>query len=179
MLAFEQLEEDPLVRQSDLSELLSVRLSADVQEPIVTSPGVPPASELLRGARSAGIPVIGELELGSRFVAAPIVAVTGTNGKSTVTTLIGEIFKAAGRRTFVGGNLGMPLVEVALPGDLEITLRALFAYRNKMLHCGFEWSEDETTKFEVNRVPFQLTTFYYIFHLTYQLSNQSQLVEEM
>jgi UDP-N-acetylmuramoylalanine--D-glutamate ligase len=53
------------------------------------------------------------LELGSRFVEAPIVAVTGTNGKSTVTTLIGEIFKAAGRRVFAGGNLGTPLAEAA------------------------------------------------------------------
>ncbi len=59
------------------------------------------------------IPVIGELELGSRFVTAPIVAVTGTNGKSTVTTLIGEIFKARGAAIFAGGNLGTPLVEAA------------------------------------------------------------------
>lgn len=80
---------------------------------IVTSPGVPLSSELLRGARAAGIPVIGELELGSRFVTAPIVAVTGTNGKSTVTVMLGEILKRAGRRVFVGGNLGTPLIEAA------------------------------------------------------------------
>jgi len=80
---------------------------------VVTSPGVPPASRLLTEADRRRIPVIGELELGSRFVKAPIVAVTGTNGKSTVTTLIGEIFKAAGRRVFAGGNLGTPLVEAA------------------------------------------------------------------
>ncbi|MGA7760101.1 MAG: Mur ligase family protein, partial [Candidatus Binataceae bacterium] len=80
---------------------------------VVTSPGVPPTSRLLIEADRRRIPVIGELELGSRFVAAPIVAVTGTNGKSTVTTLIGEIFKAAGRSVFAGGNLGTPLVEAA------------------------------------------------------------------
>jgi UDP-N-acetylmuramoylalanine--D-glutamate ligase len=80
---------------------------------VVTSPGVPPASRLLTEADRRRIPVIGELELGSRFVKSPIVAVTGTNGKSTVTTLIGEIFKAAGRRVFAGGNLGTPLVEAA------------------------------------------------------------------
>jgi UDP-N-acetylmuramoylalanine--D-glutamate ligase len=80
---------------------------------VVTSPGVPPASRLLTEADRRRIPVIGELELGSRFVKAPIVAVTGTNGKSTVTTLIGEIFKAARRRVFAGGNLGTPLVEAA------------------------------------------------------------------
>jgi UDP-N-acetylmuramoylalanine--D-glutamate ligase len=82
-------------------------------ELVVVSPGVAPTSRLLVEAGRRRIPVIGELELGSRFVTAPIVAVTGTNGKSTVTTLIGEIFKAAGRRVFVGGNLGTPLVEAA------------------------------------------------------------------
>jgi UDP-N-acetylmuramoylalanine--D-glutamate ligase len=80
---------------------------------VVASPGVTPTSSLLIEADRRRIPVISELELGSRFVAAPIVAVTGTNGKSTVTTLVGEMFKAAGRRTFVGGNLGTPLVEAA------------------------------------------------------------------
>src|SRR5690348_17299093 len=53
---------------------------------VVVSPGVPPNSGLVQAARAAGIPVIGELELASRFVEFPIVAVTGTNGKSTVTT---------------------------------------------------------------------------------------------
>jgi UDP-N-acetylmuramoylalanine--D-glutamate ligase len=80
-------------------------------ELLVTSPGVAPTSRLLAEADRRAIPVIGELELACRFVNAPIVAVTGTNGKSTVTTLIGEILKAAGRRVFVGGNLGTPLAE--------------------------------------------------------------------
>ena len=78
---------------------------------VVVSPGVPSTSKLLQAARAARTPVIGELELASRFIDFPIVAVTGTNGKSTVTTLIGEIGARAGIRTFVGGNLGTPLVE--------------------------------------------------------------------
>jgi len=78
---------------------------------VVASPGVPPTSKLVRAARAAGTPVIGELELASRFIDFPIVAVTGTNGKSTVTTLIGAIGTRAGIKTFVGGNLGTPLVE--------------------------------------------------------------------
>jgi UDP-N-acetylmuramoylalanine--D-glutamate ligase len=82
-------------------------------ELVVVSPGVPLSSTLVAAARAAAIPVIGELELGSRFVTAPIVAVTGTNGKSTVTMLIAEICRAAGRKTFAGGNLGTPLVEAA------------------------------------------------------------------
>ncbi len=95
---------------------------------VVTSPGVPPTSALLLEAGRRRIPVIGELELGSRFVAAPIVAVTGTNGKSTVTTLIGEIFKAAGRRVFVGGNLGTPLTEAA-GGEFDAVVAEVSSYQ--------------------------------------------------
>jgi UDP-N-acetylmuramoylalanine--D-glutamate ligase len=74
---------------------------------VVVSPGVPtfPALEL---AERAGVEVIGELELACRFLTAPIVAIGGTNGKSTTTTLAGDLLKAAGRRVFVGGNLGEP-----------------------------------------------------------------------
>jgi UDP-N-acetylmuramoylalanine--D-glutamate ligase len=79
-------------------------------ELIVLSPGVPEIPELA-AARAAGVAITGELELASRFVTAPIVAITGTNGKSTTTTLIGEMLRATGRPTFVGGNLGEPLAE--------------------------------------------------------------------
>jgi UDP-N-acetylmuramoylalanine--D-glutamate ligase len=78
---------------------------------VVTSPGVPRDSAILRAAVSRGIPVIGEVELASRFIDAPIAAVTGTNGKSTVTVMLGEMLRKAGRSVFVGGNLGTPLVE--------------------------------------------------------------------
>ena len=82
---------------------------------VVTSPGVPRDSILIRTALENGIPVIGEIELASRFITAPLVAVTGTNGKSTVVVLLGEIMKAAGMRTFVGGNLGTPLATALFP----------------------------------------------------------------
>ncbi|HEY6420305.1 MAG TPA: UDP-N-acetylmuramoyl-L-alanine--D-glutamate ligase [Candidatus Binataceae bacterium] len=78
---------------------------------VVTSPGVPRDSVLLTRAVAAKIPVMGEIELASRFLSAPITAITGTNGKSTVTMLLGEMLKASGMRTFVGGNLGTPLVK--------------------------------------------------------------------
>jgi UDP-N-acetylmuramoylalanine--D-glutamate ligase len=77
---------------------------------IVLSPGVP-ALRQVEAARRAGVAITGELELAARFVAAPIVAITGTNGKSTTTTLTGAILAATGRPTFVGGNLGVPLAE--------------------------------------------------------------------
>ena len=88
---------------------------------VVTSPGVPRDSILLRAALERRIPVIGEIELASRFLEAPIAAVTGTNGKSTVVVLLGEILKAAGRRTFVGGNLGTPLID-AVGGEWDVAV---------------------------------------------------------
>jgi UDP-N-acetylmuramoylalanine--D-glutamate ligase len=77
---------------------------------IVLSPGVPEIPELA-AARAAGVAITGELELASSFVSATIVAITGTNGKSTTTTLIGDMMRETGRPTFVGGNLGEPLAE--------------------------------------------------------------------
>jgi UDP-N-acetylmuramoylalanine--D-glutamate ligase len=80
---------------------------------VITSPGVPREAVLLRQAVARGISVIGEVELAARFIKAPIAAVTGTNGKSTVTVMLGEMLKRDGRRVFVGGNLGTPLIEAA------------------------------------------------------------------
>ena len=77
---------------------------------IVVSPGVPPLPQL-EAAERRGVPIVSEIELASRFIEAPIVAITGTNGKSTVTTLIGEMCARLGRPMFVGGNLGRPLIE--------------------------------------------------------------------
>jgi UDP-N-acetylmuramoylalanine--D-glutamate ligase len=77
---------------------------------VVLSPGVPPLAEV-GAARRAGVPITGELELASRFIEAPVVAITGTNGKSTTTTLAGEILAATGHPSFTGGNLGTPLSE--------------------------------------------------------------------
>jgi UDP-N-acetylmuramoylalanine--D-glutamate ligase len=95
---------------------------------VVVSPGVPPTSQLVQAARTVGIPVIGELELASRFIKFPIVGVTGTNGKSTVTTLIGEICTKAGMKTFIGGNLGIPLVE-AIGQDFDLAVVEVSSYQ--------------------------------------------------
>ncbi len=75
---------------------------------VVMSPGVP-TLHAVEGARARGVLVVGEMEIASWWVEAPVIAVTGTNGKSTVTTLVGEMLKTAGYDTFVGGNLGDPL----------------------------------------------------------------------
>ncbi len=80
---------------------------------IVVSPGVPLALPIFEVARRSGCEVIGEVELAARHSRSPLVALTGTNGKTTTVTLLGEIFAAAGIKTFVGGNLGRPAVEMA------------------------------------------------------------------
>ena len=82
----------------------------DTIELVVVSPGVPARSIPIRYAERAGAEVIGEVELASRFLKGRIVAVTGSNGKTTTTTLIGELLKDAGLPTQVGGNIGKPLI---------------------------------------------------------------------
>lgn len=77
---------------------------------IIISPGVPHDMPHLRSAVGEGIPVLGEIELASRFVDVPIIAVTGTNGKSTVTEFVGKMLENAGMKVFVGGNIGTPLM---------------------------------------------------------------------
>ena len=78
---------------------------------VAVSPGVPLDCPPLQRARSCNIPLLGEIELAAREISAPLIGITGTNGKSTTTCLVGEIFKAWGKKVFVGGNLGTPLVE--------------------------------------------------------------------
>jgi UDP-N-acetylmuramoylalanine--D-glutamate ligase len=80
--------------------------SADL---IVTSPGVPVEQPVFDAARARGIEIVGELEFAWRFVKGQVIAITGTKGKSTTTTLIGRMLEAAGRKTLVGGNIGTPL----------------------------------------------------------------------
>jgi len=80
---------------------------------VVPSPGIPPHNDLLVEALKKNIPVISEIEMAYRFLKVPLIAVTGTNGKTTTTTLLGEILKRSGKKTFVGGNIGNPLIEYA------------------------------------------------------------------
>ncbi|MFZ2634681.1 MAG: UDP-N-acetylmuramoyl-L-alanine--D-glutamate ligase [Desulfosalsimonadaceae bacterium] len=78
---------------------------------IVLSPGVPHTIGPVVKAKAKGVPVIGEIELAYRFLRTPILAITGTNGKSTVTELLGDMLQRSGFNVLTGGNLGTPLVE--------------------------------------------------------------------
>src|ERR1700723_246774 len=82
------------------------------QDLIVVSPGVPIDLPMLGQARAMGEAVVGEIELAAQFLAGPIVAITGSNGKTTTTTLTGEILTASGVSALVGGNIGTPAISL-------------------------------------------------------------------
>jgi len=86
---------------------------------VVASPGVPPHSPSMRSAAEAGVETIGEIELASRLTEGTIVAVSGTNGKTTTTTLAGEMLKRTGRKVVVAGNIGTPFVSEVAPQDAD------------------------------------------------------------
>ncbi len=97
---------------------------------IVISPGVPHTIEPLELAREKNIPVMGELEFAVRFIHDPIVAVTGTNGKTTTTSLLGEMLALSGKKVFVGGNIGKPLIEyVAAGAGAEIVVIEISSFQ--------------------------------------------------
>jgi UDP-N-acetylmuramoylalanine--D-glutamate ligase len=100
---------------------------------IVVSPGVSTEHPALVKSRAMGIPVIGEMELAASFLdSKKMYAITGTNGKSTTTALLGEMFKKGGKRTFVGGNIGIPATEAVLnppPGGWEAVVLEVSSFQ--------------------------------------------------
>ncbi|NOT25381.1 MAG: UDP-N-acetylmuramoyl-L-alanine--D-glutamate ligase [Acidobacteria bacterium] len=100
--------------------------SADL---IVASPGVPLENPVFDGARRRGVEMIGELELASRWLRGRVIAITGTKGKSTTTTLVGRMLTAAGYPVLVGGNIGIPLssqVEASTPETVHVVEASSF-----------------------------------------------------
>lgn len=95
---------------------------------IIISPGVAVATPAIEQARAAGIPVVGDIEIFVRYAKAPIVAITGSNAKSTVTTLVGEMAKAAGINVAVGGNIGTPALEL-LNDSVELYVMELSSFQ--------------------------------------------------
>lgn len=81
-------------------------------EQIIVSPGVALSEPALQAAAARGIEILGDIELFARSAKAPIIAITGSNGKTTVTTLVGKMLKAAGKQVLVGGNIGTPALEL-------------------------------------------------------------------
>lgn len=95
---------------------------------IVVSPGVPLTIPAISAAQAAGVEIVGEIELASRQLNCPLMAITGTNGKSTTTELLGAMLKRCGQNVFVGGNLGTPLV-TAVDEDLDYAVVELSSFQ--------------------------------------------------
>ncbi|MBK5262481.1 MAG: UDP-N-acetylmuramoyl-L-alanine--D-glutamate ligase, partial [Peptostreptococcaceae bacterium] len=91
----------------------------EVFDIIVLSPGVSPKTEFVEQAKKNGAEIIGELEIAYRVGKGNYVAITGTNGKTTTTTLVGQIFRNAGRKTFVVGNIGVAVISKALMAEAD------------------------------------------------------------
>jgi UDP-N-acetylmuramoylalanine--D-glutamate ligase len=92
-------------------------------EMLIVSPGVDTNSLPILWAEKKGIPIIGEIELAFSFCKAPIIAITGSNGKTTVTTMTGELLKAGGIKSYVCGNIGLPFCDIAMDaahGDVVV-----------------------------------------------------------
>lgn len=84
---------------------------------LILSPGVSPELDFIKEAQAAGVEITGELEIAYRIGGGNYVAITGTNGKTTTTTLVGEIYKAAGKKTYVVGNIGVAVISKALSAE--------------------------------------------------------------
>jgi UDP-N-acetylmuramoylalanine--D-glutamate ligase len=96
---------------------------------IILSPGVPLTIPLIQRAKELGIPVVGEIELAHRFLQGTVIAVTGSNGKSTTTALIGHILRVAGRQPIVAGNIGEPLTAALDPDKPRVYVLELSSFQ--------------------------------------------------
>lgn len=101
---------------------------------IVLSPGVPMSSPLLRRAMARSIPIIAEVELAFRHLRGTVIAVTGSNGKSTTTALIGEILRSAGRDPIVAGNIGEPLIAAVDASAPRVYVLELSSFQLETIH---------------------------------------------
>jgi UDP-N-acetylmuramoylalanine--D-glutamate ligase len=102
---------------------------------VVVSPGVPPSNSILEQAKAKGIEIIGEIELACRNLVQPMIAVTGTNGKTTVTQMIGHVLNACGKPARVLGNGGIPLTSEVEQLKDEIVVCELSSYQLETLRC--------------------------------------------
>ncbi|MFQ5450177.1 MAG: UDP-N-acetylmuramoyl-L-alanine--D-glutamate ligase [Nitrospinaceae bacterium] len=103
-------------------------------ELIILSPGVDSGSSFLRTARDKGVPVWSEIELASRFAVPPLIAVTGTNGKSTCTALIGHILKRAGKIAPAGGNIGIPFISLVGEVSADYLVLEISSFQLETIH---------------------------------------------
>lgn len=109
---------------------------------IIPSPGIPTTIPFIQKAVAKGVPVTGELDIFSRHNQTPVIAVTGTNGKTTTTTLVGDLLNACGFSCFVGGNIGTPLVDALTGKNLT--------QENQIEKTGPDWIVAEVSSFQLD-----------------------------
>lgn len=100
---------------------------------LIVSPGISVSSEQIQVAKECGVEVIGDIELFARDAEAPVIAITGSNGKSTVTTLVGEIFDRSGFNAAVGGNIGVPALDL-LDSNADVFVLELSSFQLETLY---------------------------------------------
>ena len=99
-------------------------------EIIIVSPGIAVAQTPLQELEDIGTPVLGELALAAGKFNLPVIAITGTNGKTTVTELVGSLLRESGRKVFVGGNIGTPVIEFLLsPDDYDVVVLEVSSFQ--------------------------------------------------
>ena len=128
LAAIEQRYPDLEILLAPLDELPLTRFST-----IILAPGISRWEPAIESAVAAGVEVVGEIEWFARHCRAPVVAITGSNGKSTVTTLVGEMAKAAGVNVAVGGNLGTPALAL-LAQQVELYVLELSSFQLETVH---------------------------------------------
>ncbi|MBC7237255.1 MAG: UDP-N-acetylmuramoyl-L-alanine--D-glutamate ligase [Chloroflexi bacterium] len=115
------------------------------------SPGVPPTAPVVQEARRRGLPISSEPRLLAQLCPAPIVGVTGSSGKTTTTTLIGEMQRAAGRNVWVGGNIGRPLLERVLDEAApDIAVVELSSFQLELFNPDYQGAETEMRRSPVS-----------------------------
>ena len=126
----------------------------DSADRLIVSPGVPVATPQIDAVRRRGVPVIGDIELFAQNAAAPIVAITGSNGKSTVTTLLGEMARTTGLNAVTGGNLGTAALDL-LDDEAELYVLELSSFQLETTHslqaavaCVLNVSPDHMDRYE-------------------------------
>ena len=115
-----------LIERPSVDVLAGLVVRVDV---VVPSPGVPASHPVHSLARAAGVPVRGEVELASRWSICPLVAVTGTNGKTTVTSLVAEMLVASGIPSIAAGNIGLPLSDAVANEDLKVVVAEVSSFQ--------------------------------------------------
>lgn len=126
-------EKDLKEAMAQVNPSVQIKFSATAlpgnEELIVLSPGVDIHSSFLEPAHRQGVPIWSEVELASRFTTTPIIAITGTNGKSTCTTLIGKILQGAGKKALVGGNIGIPFISLIDQKEVDFLVLEISSFQ--------------------------------------------------